>query len=307
MRKSLKQATLCFTCTLLVFACLAPKRVTADPIKVVVWDERQERQKTAYPDFLGNQIASYLKDRPGLSVTSVGLDDAEQGLSEDTVSNCDVLVWWGHVRQDEISDAKGKELVDRMKKGDLDIVILHSAHWSTPFVMAMNDRAMSDALNQLPKADRASAKFKFIDGERFEAPERDATLTPHSKVTKKDDGTTEITLHLPNCCFPAYRPDGATSFLKTVSPDHPIAKGIPAEFTLPDTEMYDEPFHVPAPDEVVFEERWEKGEFFRAGMVWNIGKGKLFYFRPGHETYKVFYEEIPLRIIENAIRWMGAE
>ena len=92
-----------------------------------------------------------------------------------------------------------------------------------------------------------------------------------------------------------------------MSPDHPIAKGIPAEFTLPDTEMYDEPFHVPAPDEVVFEERWEKGEFFRAGMVWNIGKGKLFYFRPGHETYKVFYEEIPLRIIENAIRWMGEE
>ena len=198
MRKSLKQANLHFTCTFLIFACLSSGRVIADPIKVLVWDERQERQKTAYPDFLGNQIASYLKDKPGLSVTTVGLDDAEQGLSEGMVNDCDVLVWWGHVRQDEISDAKGKELVERMKKGDLDIIILHSAHWSTPFVMAMNDRAMSNALTQLPKADRASATFKFIDGERFDAPGRDATLTPNTKVTKKADGTTEITLHLPH-------------------------------------------------------------------------------------------------------------
>ena len=33
-------------------------------------------------------------------------------------------------------------------------------------------------------------------------------------------------------------------------PDHPIVEGIPREFQLPQTEMYDEPFHVPEPDEV---------------------------------------------------------
>ena len=36
-----------------------------------------------------------------------------------------------------------------------------------------------------------------------------------------------------------------------------------------------------------------------------IGKGKVFYFRPGHETYPVFRQEIPLRVIENACRWLG--
>jgi len=57
---------------------------------------------------------------------------------------------------------------------------------------------------------------------------------------------------------------------------------------------------------VVFEERWDAGEHFRSGCVWNIGKGKVFYFRPGHETYPVFRQEIPLRVIENACRWLGA-
>ena len=30
--------------------------------------------------------------------------------------------------------------------------------------------------------------------------------------------------------------------------------------------MYDEPFHVPEPDEVILEERWAGGEWFRSGM-----------------------------------------
>ena len=68
-------------------------------------------------------------------------------------------------------------------------------------------------------------------------------------------------------------------------PDHPIAAGIPAEFELPQTEMYDEPFHVPEPDEVILEERWASGEWFRSGAVWKLGRGKVFYFRPGHETF----------------------
>ena len=69
--------------------------------------------------------------------------------------------------------------------------------------------------------------------------------------------------------------------------------------------MYNEPFHVPQPDEVIFKETWTKGEKFRSGMVWNIGKGKVFYFRPGHETYPIFLQEIPLKILGSAARWMG--
>ena len=76
---------------------------------------------------------------------------------------------------------------------------------------------------------------------------------------------------------------------------------------LPDTEMYDEPFGVPEPDLVIFGETWKGGEFFRSGSLWKIGAGKVFYFRPGHETYAVFLEEYPLKIVENAAVWLGAE
>ena len=97
------------------------------------------------------------------------------------------------------------------------------------------------------------------------------------------------------------------SHVTTLLPHHPIAAGLPVQWDIPRTEMYGEPFHVPPPDEVVFEEKWDKGEHFRSGCVWQVGQGRVFYFRPGHETYPVFQQTEPLRVIENAVRWMGAD
>ncbi len=85
-------------------------------------------------------------------------------------------------------------------------------------------------------------------------------------------------------------------------PNHPLARGLPTKWDIPQTEMYGEPFHVPKPDEVVFEERWDKGEQFRSGCVWRIGKGVVFYFRPGHEIYPIYKQAEPLRVVENAVR-----
>jgi trehalose utilization protein len=154
----------------------------------------------------------------------------------------------------------------------------------------------------VPEAARAAAKWEFLN----EAPigkdvKRDGPLTP----ALKQDGDV-WRLVLPACVFPAYRPDGAPSHMTTLMPQHPIAAGLPAKWDLPQTEMYDEPFHVPKPDAVVFEERWDKGEHFRSGCVWQVGKGRVFYFRPGHETYPVFKQTEPLKVIENAVRWLAA-
>ena len=96
-----------------------------------------------------------------------------------------------------------------------------------------------------------------------------------------------------------------TRLVTTLLPQHPIAAGLPTQWDIPQTEMYGEPFHVPAPDEVVFEEKWDKGEHFRSGCVWQVGKGRVFYFRPGHETYPIYQQAEPLRVVENAVRWMS--
>ncbi|MEE2641760.1 MAG: ThuA domain-containing protein [Planctomycetota bacterium] len=278
-----------------------------DPIHVIVWDEQQPKQKQAYENFLGNEIADYLKKQQGLVVRSVRLDDAEQGLSESNLNNCEVLIWWGHVRQLDVSEETGRKIVDRIKAGNLSLIALHSAHWSTPFVEAMQERTRMDARKQFPQTSDQRVQFEFIKPKnRFIVPKADDPLTPSFYPRKFPDGSVRVQVKLPLCIFPAYRADGKPSQIRTLKPDHPIARGIPAFFTLPGTEMYDEPYHIPEPDELIFEERWEPGEWFRSGCVWNLGKGKVFYFRPGHETFPVFKNENARQIIENAVRYLAS-
>jgi trehalose utilization protein len=60
-------------------------------------------------------------------------------------------------------------------------------------------------------------------------------------------------------------------------------------------------------DAVIFEEHWDHGEHFRSGCLWNLGKGKVFYLRPGHEIYPVYKQAFPLKVIENAARWLASQ
>ncbi|MEY4482847.1 MAG: hypothetical protein RL693_299 [Verrucomicrobiota bacterium] len=276
--------------------------VSAKDIRVLVWDEQQPQQKEAYGEkFLGETIAAHLEKQPGLSVKTARLDDAEQGLSDATLDATDVLVFWCHRRVKDQDDARMEAVVKRVLDGKLSLIALHSAHWAKPFVRLMQERAKADALAQIPTPERATAKWEFVnDQPYYKGVKADAPLTPS---LTHDGNVWKLTL--PQCVFPAYRADGAPGHLTTLLPQHPIASGLPAQWDIPQTEMYGEPFHVPAPDEVVFEEKWDKGEHFRSGCVWQVGKGRVFYFRPGHETYPVFKQAEPLRVVENAVRWMG--
>ena len=274
---------------------------------VLVWDERQPRQQEAYANFLGNAIAAHLRAQGGMAVQSVGLDDPDQGLSDAALEASQVLVWWGHVRHREVSAETGRRILDRVIAGRLSLIVLHSAHWATPFVAAMDHRAREDAQRLFPDGRGERVELEFVPPDnRYQAPAKDAAVTPSHQVRKFPDGITRVRVRLPICCFPAWRADGKPSFSRTLLPEHPIAEGIPDQFSLPQSEMYDEPLHVPAPDEVIFEDRWPTGEWFRSGMVWQIGRGRLFYFRPGHETYPIYRQPIPLRIIANAARWLAA-
>jgi len=276
-------------------------------VRIVVWDERQPKQQPMYENFLGNHIANYLNKQEGFSVRSVGIDDPQQGLGDVLLDDCDVLIWWGHVRQGEISVETARRIVERIKAGKLSFIVLHSAHWSTPFMVAMEERAKQDALAKLSAAERAKAKVEWVGKFQRKAPKRDAELTPSVSYEKREDGTTLVRVVRPNCCFPEYAAHGKPSKMKTLLRRHPIAKGIPQELGLAQTEMYGEPFHVPAPDAVIFEETWEAGQRFRSGAIWRLGNGKVFYFRPGHENFNVFHQPEPLKIVANAARWLGSE
>jgi trehalose utilization protein len=282
-------------------------RPSGSAVRVVVWDEQQPAQREAYTNFLGNQIADHLRAQPGLSVRSVSLNDHGQGLGSGVLEDCQVLIWWGHVRQAEIAPEVGKRIVQRIKAGDLALIALHSAHWSTPFVEAMNERTRIDAETTI-RAPAGRDRLEIIEAvppRRYTVPAAEARVTPYVSWRKFPGHVTKATIHLPFCCFPAYRADGKPSSVRVLHPGHPMVEGVPAEFEISHTEMYDEPFHVPEPDEVILEERWASGEWFRSGAVWTIGRGKVFYFRPGHETFPVYKEPIPLKILTNAVRWLG--
>ena len=91
--------------------------------------------------------------------------------------------------------------------------------------------------------------------------------------------------------------------LWVVDPAHPIVEGMPDYFELPNTEMYGEPFGIPKPDDLVFISWFQGGEVFRSGCCWHRERGRVFYFRPGHETFPIYHNADVQRVIYNAVRW----
>jgi trehalose utilization protein len=276
------------------------------PVRVVIWDEQQPAQKRAYANFLGNQIAEHLGTQPGISVRSVSINDPGQGLAGGVLDDCQVLIWWGHVRNGEIAPEVGQSIVKQIKDGRLSLIALHSAHWSTPFVEAMYERTRLDFAKLRAASDERIEISEVPPPQRYTLPKADARVTPYVWWRKFPDGVARAAVNLPFCCFPAYRGDGKPSTVRVIRANHPIVEGIPRQFEIPQTEMYDEPFHVPEPDEVILEERWASGEWFRSGAIWKLGHGRVFYFRPGHETYPIYKQPIPLKILTNAIRWLAS-
>ncbi len=88
-----------------------------------------------------------------------------------------------------------------------------------------------------------------------------------------------------------------------VEPGHPIAEGLGEAIELEREEMYGERFDIPEPDTLVFISWFQGGEVFRSGCCYNRGKGRVFYFRPGHETYPTYFHRDVQKVIANAVRW----
>ncbi|MBU2495018.1 MAG: ThuA domain-containing protein [Candidatus Omnitrophica bacterium] len=62
-------------------------------------------------------------------------------------------------------------------------------------------------------------------------------------------------------------------------------------------------FDIPTPDKLVFISWFEGGEVFRSGCCYERGHGRIFYFRPGHETYPIYYDANVMKVVTNAVRW----
>ena len=116
----------------------------------------------------------------------------------------------------------------------------------------------------------------------------------HSKIFRALMGTV---------CSLKWRDATDKERLWNVCPSHPITQGVGDYFEIPAEEMYGEPFGIPTPDELLFISWFTGGEVFRSGATWQRGHGRIFYFRPGHETYPTYHLPPVQLVITNSVRW----
>ena len=109
-------------------------------IKVTVWNENVHEKTVPqvlelYPGGLHNYIAEFLKT-DGFETRTATLDDEECGLTDEVLADTDVLIWWGHIAHNKVSD----EVVKRVHNavlGGMGLVVLHSGHHSKIFKSLM--------------------------------------------------------------------------------------------------------------------------------------------------------------------------
>ena len=116
----------------------------------------------------------------------------------------------------------------------------------------------------------------------------------YSKIFRRLMGTT---------CALKWREADERERLWIVDPGHPIAEGLGEWFDIDREEMYGEHFDVPAPDRLVLVSWFQGGEVFRSGCCFRRGCGRIFYFRPGHQTYPTYHQPQIQQLIGNAVRW----
>ena len=108
------------------------------------------------------------------------------------------------------------------------------------------------------------------------------------------------------CSWGEYKADGTSVKITVKEPHHPICQGV-KDFELPKIERYGEPFAVPEPEAVPLDGEYTKPDGTKApgrmGLCWTIGKGRVFYFTPGHETYDDFFRPEVQVIMSNAVKW----
>ena len=218
------------------------------PIRVTIWNEfRHEktnpRAAEIYPKGIHEAIAAHLRTDSRLHISTATLDEPEHGLSEDVVRQTDVMLWWGHLAHDELSNLIVERVYQRVMAG-MGLVVLHSGHFS--------------------------------------------------RVFRKLMGTS---------CDLKWREANDREILWVTRPGHPIVEGIDDHFILPHEEMYGEYFDIPEPMETVLISSFAGGEVFRSGVTYTRGAGRVFYFRPGHESYPTYHDKNVLKVIENAVRW----
>lgn len=105
-------------------------------IKVTVWNEYveeliYENVAKVYPDGIHSCLKNFLEKNDDMEVRCVTLSMPDQGLSEEILSDTDVLIWWGHHAHNDVTDENAERVKNHVLNG-MGFIPLHSAHYCKP-------------------------------------------------------------------------------------------------------------------------------------------------------------------------------
>jgi len=266
MMRKIKTVNRCALAAMLACLVAATGRTAekATPRCVVVWSE-DTAPKNVYPHDINGAVVEGLTGLKGWEVVKANLADPDQGLPDQLLNRTDVLIWWGHKKHGQVQDELVAKIVRRVKENGMGFIALHSTHFAKANIALMS---------------QAKTSLELL-----------AKVKPSNRVA----------------AWGGYLGDLTDLKITTLQPTHPIAKGVPAEFTIPHGERYNNPYAVPTPETVVFDGVYtlKNGTTSpsQQGFCWTIGKGRMFYFQPGHETNPVFFDPTIRKIIANAVLW----
>ena len=239
------------------------------PVRVLAWDEAPSHApKSIYPDSINGAIATFLnEDGSGqIHAAHANIDSPEQGITDDVLSNIDVLVWWGHARHGEVADAVADKIKAAVYKG-LGFLPLHSAHYSKPF------RAVLGATGHLKGGWRESTP---PDTEELTvcAPRHPIAAGVSDFVLPAEEmyGTPFDVPPYETLVFQSYFPVGGEYFPSFATT---VGEGIEEGFTS-------------GPG---------------GGKGQGKGAGRVFYFRPGHEAFPTYFDPNVRRVLLNGVLW----
>lgn len=103
-------------------------------IRVTVWNEFLHEQtlpeiRKVYPEGIHGCIRKFLETEEDMTVTAVTMDMPNQGITDALLRETDVLIWWSHARQEELSE-EVVDLVQKHVQAGMGLIALHSAHFS---------------------------------------------------------------------------------------------------------------------------------------------------------------------------------
>ena len=96
-------------------------------IRVTVWNEGLHEKQSPeiakiYPDGIHGAIAKHLAAK-GFKVRTATLEMPEHGLTDEVLNDTDVLVWWGHMAHDRVSDAVVDKVYRRITNDGMGLIV----------------------------------------------------------------------------------------------------------------------------------------------------------------------------------------